>query len=40
MTVDEILADYENLEGESILAALDYAGNSLFTMISKAKSAY
>jgi len=26
MTVDEILADYENLEGEFILAALDYNG--------------
>jgi uncharacterized protein (DUF433 family) len=25
MTVDEILADYEDLEREDILAALDYA---------------
>ena len=28
MTVEEILADYEDLEREDILAALDFASNS------------
>ena len=32
MTVDEILAEYENLE-ESILAAFAMLGNCLFTLV-------